>query len=180
MKPDRRALIVVPALAALAAPMPVAPGASEAEAAQAGPARGSLCAADEVVIFQCGVGRKLVAVCGGRTPGTRAQYRYGTPGHVELAFPGAGEGGLTSAREMYSGGGATQIRFSSGGYDYAVYSRTVRTGFGREGNNPQFSDGVFVRQGSRLVSNRACTTPITADAQPEDHMPEGSILDWPD
>ena len=171
------ALLIVPALA-VAAPMSIGPSAG-AEAAQVDNPRGSLCARGEAVIFHCGVGRKMVSVCGGRTPAPHAQYRFGTPGDIELAFPGPGQSGLTYAREMYSGGGALQIRFSSGGHDYAVYSRTVRTGFGRDGrNNPRFSDGVMVRRGSRLISNRACTTEISGDAQPEDFMPEGTMMDW--
>jgi hypothetical protein len=80
---------------------------------------------------------------------------------------------------MYSGGGALQIRFSNGGFDYAVYSRTVRTGFNGR-NNPRFSAGVLVRRGGRLLSNRSCTTAVGGDAQPEDFMPEGTILDFPD
>lgn len=179
MKLDRRAWFAVPALAALAAPLLIAPGGGAA-VAQARPARGSLCAADEVVIYQCGIGRQLVAVCGSRTPTPHAQYRFGTPGHVALAFPGPGQsGGLSYAREMYSGGGALQIRFSNGGYDYAVYSRTVRTGFNGR-NNPQFSDGVMVKRGGRLISNRACTTEVGGDGQAEDYMPEGTILEFPD
>lgn len=178
MKLDRRALFVVPALALLSAPMLIAPEA-EAVAAQAGTARGGLCAPGEVVIFQCGIGRKTVSVCGGRTPAPHAQYRFGRPGNVELAYPRAGQsGGLSYARAMYSGGGELQIRFRNGGLDYTVYSRTVRTGFGDDGlNHPQFSDGVTVRRGNRVISNRACTTEIRADGQPEDFMPEGTLLE---
>jgi len=181
MKLGKGLLFLVPAVAAGATALLIAPG-SEAGAVQRRAARGSLCAADEVVIYQCGIGPQLVAVCGSRTPTPHAQYRFGTPGHVALAFPGPGQsGGLTYAREMYSGGGALQIRFSNGGHDYAVYSRTVRTGFGSDGrNNPQFSDGVMVRRGGRLVSNRSCTTEVGGDGQPEDYMPEGAILEFPD
>jgi hypothetical protein len=169
-----RALLVAPALLAIGAPAAGASG-DGAGAAQAPDAPGSLCARNEVVIFHCGIGRKMVSVCGRRGPTPGAQYRFGTPGDIELASPG--QGGLTYAREMYSGGGALQIRFSSGGHDYAVYSRTVRTGF-RGRNNPRFSDGVMVRRGGRLISNRSCTTETSGGAQPEDFMPEGQLMDW--
>jgi hypothetical protein len=176
MKFDRRLLLVSPALLLLGTPLRPA---DQAVAAQSPTPRGSLCAVGEQVIFSCGIGRKMVSVCGGRATAPHAQYRYGAPGNIELAFPGPGQSGLTYAREMYSGGGALQIRFSTGGYDYAVYSRTVRTGFGRSGrNNPQFSDGVMVRRNGRLISNRACTTQVGGDAQPEDFMPEGTMMDW--
>lgn len=168
-----RAALVAPVLLALGAPLD-----EGAVAAQAPDAPGSLCARGEAVIFHCAIGRKMVSVCGSTVGTRRAQYRFGTPGDVELAFPGPGQSGLTYAREMYSGGGALQIRFANGGYDYAVYSRTIRTGF-RGRNNPRFSDGLMVRQGGRLVSNRACTGPVRGDAEPGDFMPEGAILDWP-
>lgn len=170
------------ALAAVALPLFIAPGpsAEAAPAARAPDALGSLCARGDEVIFSCAIGRKIVSVCGRRTPeqGPIVQYRFGAPGDIELAFPVAGESGLTYTRETYSGGGALQIGFARGGYDYAVYSRTIRTGF-RGRNNPQFSDGVMVSRGGRLVSNLACTTPVRADAQPEDFMPEGTAMAWP-
>jgi hypothetical protein len=180
MKLGKSALLLVPALAAGTA-MLIAPG-GEAGAVRGQAARASLCGAGEVVIYQCGIGRQLAAVCGSRAPTPHAQYRFGTPGHIALAVPGPGQsGGLSWAREMYSGGGALQIRFSNEGYDYAIYSRTVRTGFGRDGrNNPRFSDGVMVRRGGRLISNRSCTTQTSGDAQAEDYMPEGSIMEFPD
>ena len=175
---DLRLLLIPPVLGIAILALPGATF-GPAEAAQARTPRGSLCAVGEQVIFSCGVGRKMVSVCGGRATAPHAQYRFGTPGDIELAFPGPGQSGLSYGREMYSGGGALQIRFSAGGYDYAVYSRTVRTGFGRDGrNNPRFSDGVMVRRGGRLISNRACTTEIQADAQPEDFMPEGPMMAW--
>lgn len=171
-------LAPVLAIGALAVP-PTSP--SRAQTARAPDATGSLCARGEEVIFSCGVGRKMVSVCGGRATAPHAQYRYGAPGNIELAFPGpADQSRLVYEREAYSGGGALQIRFTRGGYDYAVYSRTIRTGFGRRGNNPRFSDGVMVMRGGRLVSNLACTTPVRGDAQPEDFMEEGTGMQWPD
>jgi hypothetical protein len=179
MRLDRRFLCGAAALAAAASPL-LAPAGGSAEAAQARSTRGSLCAADEVVIWQCGIGRQLAAICGSHTPAPHAQYRFGTPGHVALAQPGPGQtGGLTYAREMYSGGGALQVRFSNGGYDYAVYSRMVRTGFNGR-NNPRFSDGVMVRREGRLVSNRSCSTAVGGNAEVEVYMPEGTILEFPD
>ena len=169
--------LLLAATALAAAPLFVAPERGAA-APPAPDVPGSLCARGEEVIFHCAVGRKMVSVCGGRRPAPHAQYRFGTPGDIELAFPGPGQTGLSYAREMYSGGGALQINFSNGGYDYAVYSQTVRTGF-RGRNNPRFSDGNLIRRGGRLVANRACTEPVRGDARPEDFMPAGRLLDWP-
>ncbi len=165
-------------LAAAGTSMLIAPDAGSAAAPVDNP-RGSLCARGEEVIFHCAIGDKMLSVCGGRAGTPHAQYRFGAPGDIELAFPGPGQSGLTYAREAYSGGGALQMNFSNGGYDYTVYSRTVRTGF-RGRNNPRFTDGVMVRRGGRLVSNRACTSEVRADAQPEDFMPEGGTTPWPE
>ena len=170
------ALVVTTALAA--APLFVA-GDTGAVAAQVDNPRGSLCARGEEVIFHCAVGARMLSVCGGRRPTPHAQYRFGAPGDIELAFPGPGQSGLTYARESYSGGGALQLNFANGGYDYTVYSRTVRTGF-RGSNNPRFTDGVMVRRGGRFVSNRACTAEVRSDARPEEFMSEGRMLAWPD
>lgn len=176
---DRRLLLILPVLGVTALALPSA-SSSPAQAAATPSPRGSLCAVGEQVIFSCGVGRKMVSVCGGRATAPHAQYRFGSPGDIELAFPGpADQSRLTYAREAYSGGGALRILFTRGGYDYTVYSRTVRTGFGRRGNNPQFSDGVMVSRGGRLVSNLGCTTPVSGDAQPEDFMEEGTQIQWP-
>ena len=175
MRIDLHARLAVTALMLAA---PVAPSAGTMAAAPVENPRGSLCARGEEVIFHCGVGRKMVSVCGGRRPAPHAQYRFGTPGDIELAFPGPGQSGLTWAREMYSGGGALQLRFSNAGHDYAVYSRTVRTGF-RGRNAPRFSDGIMVRRGGRLIAHLACTTEVRSDAQPEDFMPEGGMTGWP-
>ncbi len=178
MRSDKAILFVVPALMVFATPLSLASGGNAAPAQVDNP-RGSLCARGEEVIFHCAVGRKMLSVCGGRRPAPHAQYRFGAPGDIELAFPGPDQSGLTYAREMYSGGGALQMNFSNGGYHYTVYSRTVRPGF-RGRNNPRFPHGIMVRRGGRLLANRACTTEIRADAQPEEFMPEGNMLAWAD
>ncbi len=177
MRVGRASLFRAAMLSVAATPMIVVPDRGTA-APPAYDAPGSLCARGEEVIFHCGIGRKMVSVCGDRRGGPHAQYRFGTPGDIELAFPGPGQSGLTFAREIYSGGGALQLRFSNAGHDYAVYSRTVRTGF-RGRNNPRFADGIMIRRGGRLVANLSCTTEVRSDTGPEDFMPEGALLDWP-
>jgi hypothetical protein len=177
---DNRTLFVAPALAAIGAPLFVAPdaGAEAAPAQATRTPRGSLCAVGEQVIFHCGIGRKMVSVCGGRATAPHAQYRFGTPGDIELAYPGPGQSGLTWARMGFSSGGALQIRFSNGGYDYVVDSRIVRTGFDRR-HRPlhESTDSLIVMRRGRLISQRTCTTPARSDAQAEAFMPEGAFLD---
>jgi hypothetical protein len=161
------------------------------------PGSNTLCRAGELFIFACSLGREMVAVCGGRSPSGRgyAQYRHGVPGNLDLVYPGAldaGPGSLSSAFRGYSGGGESQIRFVNDGVEYVVYSRMTRTGFGPDGNNNNdFEGGLFVRRGTRMISNRRCVA--SADPQPdvnngadatvdlstaERYMPEGAFVEW--
>ena len=135
------------------------------QAARMPPARsadGSLCSANEAILFECSVGRKSVAVCGGDLPGGRtyARYLYGLPGKLDMEYPartGPGHGMLTHASVGYSGGGESQIRFENRGYEYVVYSRTIRTGFGADRlHYPKHEDGLFVRRDGKMVSERQC------------------------
>ena len=91
--------------------------------------RGTLCTQSEKVLFSCSVKRsaKLVSLCASadvsRTRGY-VQYRFGTPGKVELEYP-AEKGGSQDKFEYYHYFRAqfdeTEISFSSGGYRYAIF-----------------------------------------------------------
>lgn len=166
-----------------------AAGAAGAEAG-AGRAETGLCQPGEDVIFQCSAGREMVAVCAGQAgAGTSyVQYRFGSPGNIELAYPAERRGGpgtLKWARTGYSGGGEAQIGFTNGGHQYVVYSRVVRTGFGADGqNNPQEEAGLFVKKDGKLVSEKKCVPGGEADGQApsvdttkaEALLPEGEIV----
>lgn len=136
----------------------------------------SLCRIGEEALFQCRAGAKTIALCGGGAGAERyVQYRYGTPGNVELAYPARGMAGLSRANIPFSGGGETQVNFSNNGVGYTLYSRTVRTGFGAGGNNPEFSAGVTVRQPGRAPVEISCTAPTDESfgAAVYDLLPEG-------
>lgn len=141
-----------------------------------------LCRAGETMIFQCRVRREFAAICGGEQGGRRyAQYRFGTPGRIALTYPrGAaeGSGSLNFARIPFSGGGELQFNFTNGGYDYLLYSRTIRTGFAPGGtNNPRQEDGVLVRRNGRMVSNRACTDSSEGVGDIEAFVPRGDYVE---
>ena len=146
------------------------------------PAR-TLCVGGETTIFQCRVGTRLLSVCGGRASGQAyAQYRFGTPARTELTYPAQrqGAGTMQTALIPFSGGGEAQIHFTNGATQYVVYSRTVRTGFGRGGNNPQFSAGVNVLRGGRTISRRGCSDGDSANvdlAAAEPFIPQGEPVD---
>ncbi len=121
----------------------------------------SLCSPKETVIFQCSVGGKYAAVCAGKLSQIAyVQYRYGISRRLELTYPqqlAEGPGSLSWGQINYSGGGESQISFVNGPFQYVVYSRVVRTGFGQDGRNyPHEEAGVFVKKGTKMVSNRKC------------------------
>jgi hypothetical protein len=132
----------------------------------------SLCRAGETVLFQCRIGAGLAAVCGDRAAHD-ARYRFGTPGRIELESPAHA---LVYARAGYSRGGEIQFHFAKAGYEYVVYSRIVRTNFGRGGNNPKEENGLFVRHGGRIVSQRRCTGLADGDDDPNGFAREGEFI----
>ena len=144
-------------------------------------AAAGLCSAGETPLFQCRIGAEQVAVCGGRSASGQsyAQYRSEQPGAVTMSYPAGREGGagnMVRASIPYSGGGEAQFHFTNQGDHTIVYSRVVRTGFGTT-NNPQFSAGVAVRRGGRLVSDRACSDGDSANVDlgaAEPFVPEGA------
>jgi hypothetical protein len=154
-------------------------------APQKGPAlvhRG-LCRAGEAMIFSCQAGQKFVSICASGNGKQGAQYRMGTAKRVELVYPDKGDpqGGLTQTNVAFSGGGEEQISFSKGGYRYVIFSATIRTSFRPDGrHDPQFTSGVIVKKGARIVSERMCTkpydAPIDLDAA-QAALPQGQFED---
>ena len=147
-----------------AAARPMAP----VPAAETG-AGDTLCQAGETPFFSCEIGAKRVSVCGG---GSGAVYRSGTPGKVELTSRS-----LTFANRGYSGGGETQITAKNGEYTYTVYDRTVRTSFGDGGNDPEFSSGLLVARGARVISSKTCKGESSVAADAERALPAGSFVE---
>jgi hypothetical protein len=145
----------------------------------------SLCTEGETPIFQCRIGQRMVAVCGGRAGGRPyAQYRFGRPGALELSYPGGpGQGAGTMVRSLipFSGGGEAQIHFTTAGHQYLVYSRVLRTRFDRSGrNDAAFSAGLAVWRNGRRISNRGCSDGDSANvdlAAAEPFVPDGAAVE---
>lgn len=157
-----------------------APVTAEATAADAAPSTqpvpaagagtgNTLCEAGETSFFSCEIGAKRVSVCGA---GSGAVYRYGTPGKVELTSRS-----LTFANQGYSGGGESQLTATNDDYTYTVYDRTVRTSFGEGGNDPEFSSGLIVTRGGRVISSKMCKGGSSVDADAERALPAGSFVE---
>jgi hypothetical protein len=129
----------------------------------------TLCEAGETPFFSCEVGAKRVSVC---SSGSGAIYRYGTSAKVELTSHS-----LTSANRSYSGGGESQLTAKNGDYTYTVYDRTVRTSFGGGGNDPEFSSGLLVSRGGRVISSKMCKSEASVNAGAERALPGGSFVE---
>jgi hypothetical protein len=122
----------------------------------------SLCSAAETVVFECPLGAKRVAICAttaGNGQAATAQYRYGRRGAVELRLPQIASDGpqqISYSRTAYSGGGEMHLQIENNGFDYTVYERNIRTGFGADGNDMKMTSGLIVRQGNRVVRKSTC------------------------
>jgi len=122
----------------------------------------SLCGAGETPLFQCTIKGKQVSLCSSgasKDDAGKLQYRFGTAQKIELSYPDTPQpasGKFFRSETAYSGGGEERIHFKNGDYDYFLFERTVRTGFGSGPNNPEFSAGVITRHG-KSVTTRLCS-----------------------
>ncbi|HTV86854.1 MAG TPA: hypothetical protein VME63_15750 [Dyella sp.] len=91
------------------------------------PARaGGQCTAQETTYFSCDTARhKAISLCGA-TP-SALQYRYGKPPQVELKFPDKPSDGVNQLRYAHYTRfqvDRSEVTFSHGGVDYAVFDYT--------------------------------------------------------
>ncbi len=114
------------------------------------------CREQELVIFSCSLGKKIVSVCASNDfsfSNGYLQYRFGQKSALELVFPTlievTGRSQLIQARTlMFAGGGGGYLRFINGQYHYIVYT-AMGKGWG-------VKDGVAIEKDSRLIANLAC------------------------
>ncbi|HEX2268768.1 MAG TPA: hypothetical protein VHH35_04515 [Pyrinomonadaceae bacterium] len=92
------------------------------------PQRGSLCNADEKVIFNCTLrNSKIVSLCS--SPNLTkdqgyVQYRFGRPGKIELEFPQEREKSQQAFKYTHyfrAQVDLTEITFTSGGHQYSIF-----------------------------------------------------------
>lgn len=114
------------------------------------------CLPEELVIFSCSVGKKVVSICASDTLGPAsgtAQYRFGALGKVELKIPAQPQHPTTFSRLGVMRGPAwadTHIRVANGEYAYTVYEG--------EGKGWQRS-GVLVTKKDQTLANLSCVSP---------------------
>jgi hypothetical protein len=147
------------------------------------PPKKSLCTPEETVIFQCELKGKQLSLCASRdfsADGGTVQYRYGTTKKMELLYPESPQ----PARDRfffsstgYSGGGEAHIRFRNGEYDYILFDRTVRTGFGNGPNYPEFTSGVVTRRRGAVIGLRRCSNNASIVSKAYEALPTEEFED---
>ena len=128
---------------------------------QAARAEESLCVHGEVIVFSCHVGSKIVSLCRPLESPRRLTYRYGTPGHLELVYPGYGQehtGTFYRASAPLFGGGETTIAFKQAEYEYRIYTKVGRaeSGDAQEDRVPIFEDGLVITRDGETLQQLVC------------------------
>jgi len=125
----------------------------------------TLCQADEEVIFSCAnKNKKIVSMCASKpltaTQGT-LQYRFGTKGHIELAYPADAMSpakAFEGRAQMFSGGGGVYLRFKKDKYDYVLYN-----GIGKG----WLMNGLVLFTDSKFTSYFACANRGISEISPQ-------------
>lgn len=78
---------------------------------------------------------------------TTPRYQYGSKGSTELALTASSRNPVYKGSVMFSGGGASYVRFVNGPYSYVAYN-----GIGR---GWEFT-GLAVYKGDQLIMHKAC------------------------
>lgn len=112
--------------------------------------KGSLCEAEEQVVWTCQAGARTISVCASAILNAKqgyVQYRIGRPGALEMEYPTTRvhpRGRFTYT--LYPQGNST-LSFSNGAYEYSVFEDLRST-----------EDGVYVERGEDLVNSIKCNS----------------------
>jgi hypothetical protein len=116
----------------------------------------TLCLADEAKVFNCTAGKKVISVCSTKDLAADRgylQYRFGSPGKVELTIPADRSvlptNSALSGTLVFSGGGGDYLRFQAGDYQYVVYT-AIGKGWGEK-------DGVAIEKDGKRRAHVSCT-----------------------
>jgi hypothetical protein len=121
----------------------------------------SLCSGHEKIVFSCHVGRKIISLCRAQKAPQDLTYRYGTPGHLELAYP---DPKINEQRKFYTsssplfGGEVTYLAFRRGVYEYRIYSKIGRmdSDSNQQDRIPMFEDGLVISRNGKLLKQQVC------------------------
>lgn len=115
----------------------------------------SLCTSQEDTLFDCPSGSKRISICASRPWSAHSgwvQYRYGTPNKVEIKVPADAtsqtpDKTVVVGEQALAGGGLDFVRFTSGRYDYTVYSAISENGL---------IGGVAIDEDGSNIGERRC------------------------
>jgi hypothetical protein len=143
-------------------------------------AQESLCTAGEAVVFSCHIGQKTVSLCRPSSLREQLAYRFGMPGHIELAYSARAVGapeataqhGFEVSTKPLFGGGVTTLRFHRGAYRYEVYSKTSRAD--NPDRTPVAEDGVIVSRDGKTVRRLVCNDSGAGFREPLGWLPRAA------
>ncbi|MGZ5001204.1 MAG: hypothetical protein ACXV7F_12970 [Methylomonas sp.] len=125
----------------------------------------SHCATDELVVFNCSLGKKIVSVCASKSISATSgylQYRFGPKGSPELIYPAdktVPNADILAETLSFAGGGGAYIRFKRGRYGYVVYTAIGR-GWGEKA-------GLVVEKNLKLQAHLPCQLPVQSELGPD-------------
>jgi hypothetical protein len=136
------------------------------------------CKPNEQILFGCTLGKSAVAsLCASQAFSATSgyvQYRYGPPGRLEFVYPASlqpPKGHFVLSQAMFSGGGASRVRFTNAQHEYILFDSMIRTNFKPgEPNNPSFSSGIVTRFGGKVTSRRLCTDDRPIGGAAHEHL----------
>jgi hypothetical protein len=133
----------------------------------------SLCTPDEMIIFSCRTGLKVVSVCSSKAASATSgylQYRFGKPDSrdpLELTLPEEWlppSKAATGQYEPFAGGGGSWLRFKKGAFSYVAYSGTGR--WGPKGETRDKA-GIVVERNGKEVANLKCSNRADGELGPD-------------
>jgi hypothetical protein len=163
----RLLLLIILATSANAEALPPIDWPADLEERNARAKAQSHCVSDEVAVFTCMVGKKVVSICASKVLNESQgylQYRFGARNSIELEVPP--KENYKPAMVAYKNGQcascyANYVRFQKGDYSYYVFNASVRGP-----NDPKTGastrdepSGIVVKRNDKVIYSRRCTTP---------------------
>lgn len=114
----------------------------------------SHCTHQEIIVFNCSIGKKVVSICASQNFSAQTpylQYRFGPINSPELIFPSKkimSHSKITGNILTFSGGGGAYLRFTRDHYRYVIYTAIGR-GWGEKA-------GVTVEKNGQRQANLIC------------------------
>ncbi|GLQ91195.1 hypothetical protein GCM10007901_01450 [Dyella acidisoli] len=141
------------------------------------PPQGSLCRPPEKTYYSCHtVNHKIMSLCGA-LPGA-LQYRFGTPGKIELQYPDKAADGTKLMRYAYYFRFQTnysEVVFDHNGYSYTVFD------YDENDYGERHSAGVRVAGSNGVEHEVKCKEPVDGDlVQPGKYLkcdPDNALND---